>query len=63
VDQIFRAQQAGSFGIVRRSIADVHRYDALDEILARAQANGWHVVETGGQIVVLCHNGAMNVLC
>ncbi|PRB01754.1 N-(5'-phosphoribosyl)anthranilate isomerase [Microbacterium sp. MYb64] len=63
VDQMFRAQQSMSGGVVRRSIDDVMQYGALDEIIARAQENGWHVIETGDQIVVLCHPGSMQIFC
>lgn len=52
-----------SGGVVRRSIDDVMQYGALDEIIARAQENGWHVIETGDQIVVLCHPGSMQIFC
>ncbi len=59
VDQIFEAQQVGRGGVVRRSIDDVARFDALDEIIARARVKGWHVIETGGQVIVLCNAGAL----
>jgi len=42
VDQIFGAQQVASGGVVRRSMDDVPRFDALNEIIARANANSWH---------------------
>jgi hypothetical protein len=63
VDNMFRAQQAASFGIVRRSEREVERLGVLDEIIDRAESNGWHVLQTGGQIVVLCHPGALTVHC
>ncbi|MEW1705937.1 hypothetical protein AB0230_01740 [Microbacterium sp. NPDC089190] len=59
VDQIFGAGQVGSGGVVRRNVADVAAYGAFDEIVDRAKANGWHVIETGNQIIVLCHAGAL----
>ncbi len=61
VDQMFAAGQAAVGGVVRRSVTDVATYGAFDEIVDRAKANGWHVIETGGQIVVLCHGGALQV--
>jgi hypothetical protein len=63
VDQIFKAAQTGSGGVVRRSIYDVQRLGVLEEIVDRAIDEGWHVIETGDQIVVLCHPGRLNILC
>jgi hypothetical protein len=63
VDNIFNAQQVTSGGVVRRSTYDVARLDALDEIVDRAMHEGWHVIETGGQVVVLCHTGALKIYC
>lgn len=63
VDQIFNARQAGTGGVVRRSVHDVQRYGSLEEIIERAQDEGWHVIETGDQIVVLCHTGALLIHC
>ncbi len=48
---------------MRRSTYDVARLDALDEIVDRAMHEGWHVIETGGQVVVLCHTGALKIYC
>lgn len=59
MDQIFGAQQVASGGVVRRSMDDVARFDALNEIIARASTNSWHVVETGGQVIVFCNAGAL----
>ncbi|MDR6691328.1 hypothetical protein J2X55_002240 [Microbacterium sp. 1154] len=59
VDQMFAAGQVAVGGVVRRSVNDVIDQGAFDEIVQRAKDNGWHVIETGGQIVVLCHAGAL----
>lgn len=49
--------------MIRRSVYDVERFDVLDEIIYRAKDEGWHVIETGGQLVVLCHEGSMVIHC
>lgn len=49
--------------MVRRSLYDVERLGVLDEIVERAIDEGWHVIETGDQVVVLCHPGQLNILC
>ena len=63
VNQIFSAQQAQSGGVVRRNISDVERYASLDEVVEEAVARGFHVVETGDQLVILCHTGALHIHC
>ena len=63
VNQIFSAQQAQSGGVVRRNISDVERHASLDEVVEEAMARGFHVVETGDQLVILCHTGALHIHC
>lgn len=60
VEQIFEAQAANG-GVVRRSIQDVYSYASLDEVISEARERRFHVIETGGQIVVLCHEGAITI--
>ena len=62
VDQMFQAQAANG-GVVRRARSDVDRYASLEEIIDEARKRGFHVVETGDQVVVLCHQGQIAVHC
>lgn len=57
VTDIFADDQAMRGGLVRRPTALVSEYDALPEIVQRARDWGYHVIETGDEIVVLCHIG------
>lgn len=64
VDQMFEgSKQVRVGGIVRRSVADVERLGVLAEIIARASREGMHVLETGGNIVLLAHKGTFKVHC
>lgn len=63
VRQIFTAQQVQSGGVVRRNIWDVERYASIEEVVEEARARGFHVVETGDQLVILCHTGALHIHC
>lgn len=64
VDQMFKSsQQARSGGVVRRSEHHVSRKGALPEIVRRAREKRFHVIETGGQIVLLCHEGDLIIHC
>lgn len=62
VDQIFTAQQVRNGGVVRRARWYIDQA-RLDEIIDRATDRGWHVIETGDQIVVLCHEGSLIIHC
>jgi len=72
VENMFGAWQVNSGGIVRRSLDWATQKHAhwpyapkthLDEIKAEAQARGFHVVITGDQVVVFCHEGDLTVVC
>ena len=65
VEQIFQAQQAqpANGGVVRRAREDVDKYASLGEIVDYARDNGFHVIETGDQVVILCHSGALVIHC
>jgi len=63
VDQIFSARQAREGGMVRRALYDVNRLGAYEEIVERARAEDWHVVEIGDQLAVLCHPGQIQLVC
>jgi len=59
--QWFSANQTDNGGVIRRKRQDVDKYSSLAAVIAEAKNRGWHVVETGGQVVVLCHTGALNL--
>lgn len=63
VDQIVKAKQVKDGGVVRRAVADVERLDAFEEIDRRAKLNGWDAIETGDQLIVLCHKGHLTIHC
>lgn len=65
VDQIFTvSMQANVGGVVRRARYSVdEHHGAMDEIIATARDRGFHVVETGDQVVVLCHQGDLTIHC
>ena len=63
VDQVFRAQQARYGGVVRRSRDDVEKFDSLPELVDEARRRRFHVIETGGQVVILCHEGEVVLHC
>jgi hypothetical protein len=61
--QVFQAGQANAGGVVRRSVSDVERYVGIGPFIAECRSRGFHVIETGDQLVVLCHEGDMVIHC
>lgn len=63
IEQVFGAEQVRKGGIARRNIQDVERLVGLDVLIEEAKSRGFHLVETGDQVVILCHEGALNIHC
>jgi len=63
VDDMFRADAVLKEGIVRRQKSDVNNMGVLPEIIDRAKANDWHVLESETQYIVLCNSGQLQILC
>jgi hypothetical protein len=61
IEQWFGAGQATNGGVIRRNRDDIDEYASLDEVIVEASQRGWHVIETGNQIVVLCHPGTLHI--
>ena len=55
--------QSRAGGVTRRARRDVDRMASIVEVITEARARGWHVIETGDQVVVLCHDGDVRVHC
>jgi phosphosulfolactate synthase (CoM biosynthesis protein A) len=63
IDQVFAAQIVLNGGTVRRSIKDVEVYGGgVDNFLGEVKKLGFHVVQVGDQLVVLCNKGDIKVL-
>ena len=63
LDQVFRAQAVVKGGIVRRAVADVERELGRDIFVAEVRRRGFHLVECGGQFIVICSADPMRVIC
>ncbi len=55
--------QAANGGVIRRRRDDVEHYASVEEVVEDAHERGWHVVGTGGQVVLFCHDGDMRIWC
>jgi hypothetical protein len=63
MDLVFSAKAVARGGIVRRSAAWVEREVGRDRFVAEVKRRGYHLVETGGQLIVICNSGGLRVIC
>lgn len=62
IQQIFSAKAVVKGGVVRRSVATVEREIGRERFLDEVEMRGFHVIECGGQFVVICNSGAIRLL-
>jgi hypothetical protein len=59
--QIFAAKSATSGDVVRRSKHWVQTEIGLERFELAVRARGFHLIEAGHQLVVICHSGPIKV--
>ena len=62
-EAIFTARAVEKGGIVRRARRDVDREIGHDAFVREVRRRGYHLIEVGGQYVVICNPGSMTVIC
>ncbi len=62
IEQIFGAEQAQNGGIVRRSIESVLQNSSEAELVEAVRFRGFKLIRTGGQFVILCHHGYVEIV-
>lgn len=62
-DAVFSAKAVEKGGIVRRAVQDVEREIGREAFLREVRRRGFHLVEVGGQFLVICNGGQLKVLC
>ncbi|MBI1217864.1 MAG: N-(5'-phosphoribosyl)anthranilate isomerase [Rhodobacteraceae bacterium] len=63
IDLIFSAQAVARGAVVRRKATWVAREIGRDRFIAEVRQRGFHLVETGGQLIVICNPGGLRVIC
>ena len=63
IDNIFAAKAARSGGVVRRSAKWVEREIGRKGFELVVRKRGFHMIECGGQLVVICNAGGLKVIC
>jgi hypothetical protein len=60
---IFSAKAVEKGGVVRRSVAWVEREVGRPRFIDAVRKRGYHLIETGGQFIVICNQGSVRVHC
>lgn len=60
---IFTAKAVEKGGVIRRAVRDVEREIGRDAFIREVARRGYHLIEVGGQFVVICNEGRMTVIC
>lgn len=64
IDQMFEADQANTGGVIRRATRNVETLGGgLDNLVEVVRDRGFHLIETGDQVVIFCHEGALRIHC
>lgn len=59
--QIFEAKAVRDGGIVRRAVRDVEREVGRGRLMQEVAQRGFHMVECGGQFVIICRTSDLIV--
>ncbi len=61
--RIFSARTVQRGGVLRRSVRDVEREIGREALVAEVRARGFHLIECGGQFIIICNSGHIRVIC
>jgi hypothetical protein len=63
LEEMFAAKAVTRGGIIRRAVRDVEREIGRAALIGYARRRGFHLIECGGQFIVICNPGQMQVIC
>jgi hypothetical protein len=63
INDVFDAKAVARGGIVRSAIRDVDREVGREYFLNEVRKRGFHAVECGGQLIVICNPGTIKLIC
>jgi hypothetical protein len=63
LDDLFAAKAVGKSGIVRRAVRDVEREVGRHALVTEVRRRGFHLIECGGQFIVICNPGQLQIVC
>lgn len=62
VSQIFKAKAVTAGGIIRRKLASVLKYGAMELLLQEVRKRGFHLIQTGDQLIIVCNAGNIQII-
>jgi hypothetical protein len=62
LQEIFRAKAALNGGVVRRSVSWVEHEIGRDTLIREVRQRGFHMLECGGQFVIVCRPGPVRLI-
>jgi hypothetical protein len=62
-DDVFAAKAATKGGIVRRAVLYVESEIGKATFVREVRGRGFHLIESGGQYIVICTTGQMQIIC
>ncbi|MCF6443365.1 N-(5'-phosphoribosyl)anthranilate isomerase [Nereida sp. MMG025] len=62
LQQLFHAKAAQNGGVIRRSVQDVERKVGRDALELEVRRRQFHLIEAGGQFIVICSKGGLRVI-
>lgn len=60
--QLFSAKAVETGGVIRRSVKDVERKIGRDVLELEVRRRHFHLVEAGGQFIIICAKGGLRVI-
>ncbi|QQA44826.1 N-(5'-phosphoribosyl)anthranilate isomerase [Pelagovum pacificum] len=63
LDSIFTAKAALNGGVVRRAVNWVEAEIGRERLVREVQARHFHMLECGGQFVIVCNPGRIRMIC
>lgn len=60
--QIFTCGQVAKGNIVRRKRSSVQRYASMKALKAEIRRRGFHLIETGDQLIIICNRGQIKLV-
>ncbi len=63
IEEIFSAKAVSKGGIIRRDLHWIDREIGRERFIAEVRRRGFHLVQTGGQWIVICNSGFFRVIC
>ena len=62
IDRIFAAKAAQTGGVVRRDVSWVAREIGEDRLIDEVRRRGFHMIRAGGQFIVICNAGGIQIV-